>query len=100
MCAVVELERPRSVRKPISTPFECLVLAADSEERPGAIPLKQRELMALAAALTTECPYCIETHTRRAKKAGATEAELTEAAVIAATLQAGGHCPQGKHARE
>ncbi|HJZ93436.1 MAG TPA: carboxymuconolactone decarboxylase family protein [Gemmataceae bacterium] len=39
----------------------------------GVIPVKYKELMAVAVALTTQCPYCIEFHTRKAKKAGATE---------------------------
>jgi AhpD family alkylhydroperoxidase len=42
----------------------------------GVIPLKYKELMAVAVALTTQCPYCIEIHAKRAKKAGATEQEL------------------------
>jgi hypothetical protein len=28
----------------------------------GAIPAKYKELMALAVAFTTQCPYCIEIH--------------------------------------
>ena len=52
----------------------------------GAIPLKYKELMAVAVALTTQCPYCIEIHAKRAKKAGATEQELAETTLIAAAL--------------
>lgn len=40
----------------------------------GVIPLKYKELMAVAVALTTQCPYCIEIHYGKAK--GATEQEL------------------------
>ena len=36
----------------------------------GAIPVKYKELMAVAVALTTQCPYCIEIHSKNAKKAG------------------------------
>ena len=36
--------------------------------------MKYKELMAVAVALTTQCPYCIEIHTKKAKKVGATEA--------------------------
>src|SRR5262245_28261094 len=36
----------------------------------GAIPAKYRELIALAVACTTQCPYCLDVHTRNAKKAG------------------------------
>ena len=40
----------------------------------GAIPVKYKELMALAVAFTTQCPYCIDIHSRGARAAGATEA--------------------------
>ena len=43
----------------------------------GAIPKKYKELMAIAVALTTQCPYCIEVHRQEALKAGATEAAFT-----------------------
>ena len=38
----------------------------------GTIPRKYRELIAVAVAVTTQCPYCIEAHTKAAKAAGAT----------------------------
>ena len=44
----------------------------------GAIPVKYKELIAVAVALTTQCPYCIDIHAANARKAGATEAELTD----------------------
>ena len=56
----------------------------------GAIPLKVKELIAVAVATTTQCPYCIEIHAKRAKAAGCTDAELTEATLVAAALRAGG----------
>ena len=55
----------------------------------GAIPVKYKELIAVAVALTTQCPYCVEIHTNGARKAGATEAELVEAGMVAASLRAG-----------
>src|SRR5262249_58436056 len=36
----------------------------------GAIPAKTKELIAIAVAVTTQGPYCIEIHTKRAKAAG------------------------------
>ena len=66
----------------------------------GAIPLKYKELMAVAVALTTQCVYCIEVHTKRAKKAGATEQELAETTMVAAALRAGGAVAHGTHAVE
>jgi AhpD family alkylhydroperoxidase len=63
----------------------------------GAIPAKYKELMAVAVALTTQCPYCIEVHGKKAKQAGATEQELTETTLIAAALRAGGAMTHGTH---
>ncbi|HEY8516117.1 MAG TPA: carboxymuconolactone decarboxylase family protein [Candidatus Binatia bacterium] len=61
----------------------------------GAIPRKYRELIAIAVALTTQCPYCIEAHARAAKKAGATREEITEATFIASALRAGAAATHG-----
>jgi AhpD family alkylhydroperoxidase len=66
----------------------------------GAIPLKYKELMAVAVALTTQCPYCIEIHSTKAKKAGATEQELAETTLVAAALRAGGAVTHGTHTLE
>ena len=66
----------------------------------GVIPLKYKELIAVAVALTTQCPYCIELHAKRAKKAGATEQELAETTLVAAALRAGGAVTHGTHALE
>lgn len=54
----------------------------------GAIPRKYRELIALAVACTTQCPYCIEAHVKDAKTAGASREEITEASLLAAALRA------------
>ena len=61
----------------------------------GAVPRKYRELMAVAVACTTQCPYCIEAHAKAAKAAGATREELVEASLIAAALRAGGAATHG-----
>lgn len=61
----------------------------------GAIPRKYRELMALAVACTTQCPYCLDVHTRAAKRAGATREEVAEAAFISAALRAGAAVTHG-----
>src|SRR5690348_12007905 len=63
----------------------------------GAIPVKYKELIAVAVALTTQCPYCIDIHTGNARKAGAVEAELTEAAMVAASLRAGAAVTHATH---
>ena len=65
--------------------------------REGAIPKKYKELMAVAVALTTQCPYCIEVHRQGALKAGVTEQELSEAVFVAAALRAGAAVTHGTH---
>lgn len=61
----------------------------------GAIPKKYRELIALAVACTTQCPYCLDVHTRGAKRAGATRAEIAEVSFLAASLRAGAAVTHG-----
>lgn len=63
--------------------------------RDGAIPRKYRELLAVAVACTTQCPYCIEVHAKAARAAGATRQEVVEAAFVAAALRAGGAATHG-----
>jgi AhpD family alkylhydroperoxidase len=61
----------------------------------GQIPRKYRELIALAVAHTTQSVYCIEVHTKNAKKAGATRGEVAEAVLFAAARRAGGAAAHG-----
>jgi AhpD family alkylhydroperoxidase len=61
----------------------------------GAIPKRYRELIAIAVALTVQCPYCIEAHAKAAKAAGATREEVVEAAFVAAALKAGAAATHG-----
>jgi AhpD family alkylhydroperoxidase len=63
----------------------------------GAIPKKYKELMALAVALTTQCPYCLEVHREAALKAGVSEQELAEVVHVAAALRAGAAITHGTH---
>src|ERR1700738_1200728 len=67
----------------------------DVAMKDGAIPRKYKELMALAVAFTTQCPYCIEVHAKAAKAAGCTREEVTESSMIAAALRAGGAATHG-----
>jgi len=61
----------------------------------GKIPRKYRELIALAVAHTTQCVYCIEAHTKAAKKVGATKEEVAEAVLLAAALRSSGAAAHG-----
>jgi AhpD family alkylhydroperoxidase len=55
----------------------------------GALPAKTKQLIAVAVAHVTQCPYCIRSHTRLARQAGATPQELMEAVWVAAEMRAG-----------
>jgi len=55
----------------------------------GALPVKIKELVAVACAHITRCPYCIDAHTKSAKKAGATDEEIAECVFVAVALNAG-----------
>ena len=78
--------------------FKAFVAFDEAVVRHGVVPLKYKELIAVAVALTTQCPYCIEIHAGKARSAGATEQELAETTLIAAALRAGGASTHGTHA--
>ena len=56
----------------------------------GALPAKVKQIIAVAVAHVTQCPYCIKGHTKAAQRAGATPQELMEAIWVAAEIRAGG----------
>jgi AhpD family alkylhydroperoxidase len=56
----------------------------------GALDVKTKQLIAVAVAHVTQCPYCIRGHTKAATRAGATEREMMEAIWVAAEMRAGG----------
>lgn len=55
----------------------------------GALPAKIKQLIAVAAAHVTQCPYCIRGHTKAAVRHGATGEEIMEAIWVAAEMRAG-----------
>ncbi|WP_018662733.1 carboxymuconolactone decarboxylase family protein [Heyndrickxia acidiproducens] len=63
----------------------------------GAVSNKDKEIIAVAAAHATKCPYCLDIHTKKAKAAGASLEELAEAAFVAAALEAGGTVSHSVH---
>lgn len=72
--------------------FDAAVFATEGR----VLPLKVRELMAVATALTTQCVYCIEFHSRRAVESGASEAELAETAWVVTALRGGAAFSHGR----
>ena len=56
----------------------------------GALSVKTKQLIAVAAAHVTQCPYCIRAHTSAAMDQGASAEEIMEAIWVAAEMRAGG----------
>jgi len=55
----------------------------------GALPEKTKQLIAVAVAHVTQCPYCIRGHTAQAMRKGASKEEIMEAIWVAAEMRAG-----------
>ncbi|MDD3892560.1 MAG: carboxymuconolactone decarboxylase family protein, partial [Bacteroidales bacterium] len=55
----------------------------------GALPEKTKQLIAVAVAHVTQCPYCIKSHTKQAMRKGATQEEIMEAIWVASEMRAG-----------
>lgn len=55
----------------------------------GALSEVTKQLIAVAVAHATGCPYCIRGHTKIAKQKGATDAQVMEAIWVAAEMCAG-----------
>ncbi|HET7675985.1 MAG TPA: carboxymuconolactone decarboxylase family protein [Gammaproteobacteria bacterium] len=55
----------------------------------GTLSTKIKQLIAVAVAHTTQCPYCIRGHTKAALRAGASDSEIMEAIWVAAEMRAG-----------
>ena len=82
-----ELARKRAQLAPqASAAFKAFGAAVFAD---GALPRKTKELIAVAAAHVTQCPYCIRGHAEAALKAGATEQEVRTLRGIVATLSRG-----------
>ena len=56
----------------------------------GALSRKTKQLIAVAVAHVTQCPYCIQGHTKAATREGAKPEEIREAIWVAAEMRAGG----------
>jgi AhpD family alkylhydroperoxidase len=55
----------------------------------GALPEKTKQLIAVAVAHVTQCPYCIRSHTKSAMRKGASKEEIMEAIWVASEMRAG-----------
>jgi AhpD family alkylhydroperoxidase len=70
-------------------PAEAFKAFSQSVFAEGAIPSKTKQLIAVAVAHVTQCPYCIRGHTKAAVQHGATPEEVMEAVLVAAEMRAG-----------
>ena len=70
-------------------PLAAFKAFSDSVFADGALPAKTKQLIAVAVAHVTQCPYCIRGHTAAALKSGATGQEIMEAIWVAAEMRAG-----------
>ena len=82
-----ELHRQRQALAP--APAAAFKAFGDSVFADGALPAKTKELIAVAVAHVTQCPYCIRGHTERALRKGASPHEVMEAVWVAAEMRAG-----------
>lgn len=92
---LAKLKKMHSFAPQVMKAFWAFDKAAVSD---GTIPVMYKELIAVAVAVATQCPYCIDIHSGNARKAGATDAEIVEAAMIAAVLRAGAAVTHATHA--
>ncbi|MGX0937442.1 AhpD family alkylhydroperoxidase [Cupriavidus metallidurans] len=53
----------------------------------GALDAKTKQLIALGVAAQIPCAYCVSAHTKAAKAAGATDAQIKEAIATAALVR-------------
>ncbi|BDB29690.1 4-carboxymuconolactone decarboxylase [Cupriavidus sp. TA19] len=70
-------------------PLAAFKVFSDSVFVDGALPTKTKQLIAVAVAHVTQCPYCIRGHTAAALRSGATGQEIMEAIWVAAEMRAG-----------
>jgi AhpD family alkylhydroperoxidase len=86
--ATRELAEQRSRLAP--GPAEAFRAFSQSVFADGALSAKTKQLIAVAVAHVTQCPYCIRAHTNAAMRRAATAEEIMEAIWVAAEMRAGG----------
>src|SRR4051812_3348565 len=100
MYDMAKLAKLEEMKRLAPEAFKAFVAFDEAVGKGGGIPLEDKELIAVGVALTTQCPYCIEIHSKKARKAGATDQEIAETTLVAAALRAGGAMTHGTHALE
>ena len=80
------LKKLRSLRPELFKAFVDFDTKAFEE---GALSVKVKELIAVATAHITQCPYCIDAYTTQCLETGANPEQMMEAVHVAAVMQAG-----------
>ncbi|MCB2011041.1 MAG: carboxymuconolactone decarboxylase family protein [Geminicoccaceae bacterium] len=55
----------------------------------GALDARTKQLIAIAVAHVTQCPWCIDGHVKLARRQGASNEQIMEAIWVAAEMRAG-----------
>ena len=88
--AVPERSAARTMRQELARgQFDAFRAFSKAAFADGVLPRKTKELIAVAVAHVTQCPYCIKGHTIAAASHGATDEEIMEAIWVAAEMRAG-----------
>ncbi|MGN6130133.1 MAG: carboxymuconolactone decarboxylase family protein [Nocardioidaceae bacterium] len=82
-----QAKRRKELAPGIHEAFEAFSKAVFAE---GALDETTKQLIAVAVAHVTQCPYCIDGHTKLALRKGATEEQVMEAVWVASEMRAGG----------
>jgi AhpD family alkylhydroperoxidase len=97
MFEMSNLRRLRKLEEHAPEAFKAFEAFDKATFEAGELSVQVKQLIALAVALTTQCPYCIALHTAAARNAGATDTQLTETAMVAAAMRAGAAITHATH---
>ena len=93
------LERiPELIRLAPQAAASFLAFEKDVYHAAEALPPRTKELIAVAVAHVTGCPYCIDTHVKKYKMLGGSPEEIVEAVLVAASTRAGAILSHATHA--
>jgi len=81
-----DAERRRALAPEPEQAFRTFSKAVFAE---GALDARTKQLIAVAVAHVTQCPWCIEGHVKAARREGASAEQIMEAIWVAAEMRAG-----------
>jgi AhpD family alkylhydroperoxidase len=79
----------KRMRELVPEPYRAFLDFDKAAFKDGALPNRTKELIALGIAQITQCPWCIQAHTKKAATAGASDAEIAETIFVAMAMAAG-----------